>query len=170
MAPPSELPPFNVSGATVLGSSLYFQPDIIFNQPVKLIISTPEFSDIDNLSDVSFYLYRGGEWVLASDRSGNSLISGWMVPKSRVIGDDRIEIKVYHVSGIQSALVGEGAGGGAGISIPPIDDVGSCFIGNLLSSTAGWVYGISFLTIVLIAGGAVLLVVKRKKLICVRKE
>ncbi len=113
---------------------------------------------------LSIYVHNGKEWVLGCDTSGKSPnLNGWLVPGSRINGKNRIEFKVYHFSGIQTALLGEGGGGGAsrnsGSAEQP-DEVGSCFIGNLLGSNSGIIRGMLFITIILMFGGGIIAVIK----------
>jgi len=138
-APTGDLPLFDVSGANAIGIPLNLQPPTIFSVPVKLIMPIPDDSSV---SDISIYLYDGENWVIGCDTSGNSDIPGWMVPGSRVNGNGRIELKIYHFSGLQTALLGEGTGGGSGGSRAngnalPEEEVGSCFITDMLGLKTG---------------------------------
>jgi len=163
IAPISELPFFYVPNATAVGGAINLQPPTIFGVPVKVIIPVSGDSDARRLS---VYLYNGIEWVLGCDTSGVSGISGWMVPGSRRNDNGKIVFKVYHFSGIQTALLDVGAGADSrsgGDVTAPQEEVGSCFIGDLLDLKTGIVYGTLFITIILILGGGMIAVNKRKK-------
>lgn len=138
-APIEDLPSFDVTDATAIGLPLNLEPPTIFNVPVKLIIPIPE--DI-RAGDVSIYVYNGEGWLLGCDTDGNSPdISGWMVPGSRVNGANRIQLKVYHFSGIQAALFGEGGGSSSGFTgdgDEPPEEVGSCWIDTLFPQKQPW--------------------------------
>ena len=159
--PLEDLPPFDVADANAIGVPMNIGPPTIFSVPVKVIIPVPEDVSVKALS---IYVYNGEEWVLGCDTSGKSPnLNGWLVPGSRINGKNRIEFKVYHFSGIQTALLGEGGGAGAsrnsGSAEQP-DEVGNCFIGNLPGFKTGIVYGMLFITIVLIIGGGVIAAIK----------
>ena len=116
-----------MTDAVAVGEPINLQPPNVFSVPVKLIAVTPGQSDV---SGISIYLYTGEEWVLGCDSSNNATLEGWMVPGSRVNGNGRIELKVYHFSGIQAAVVQQAVppvDGGDG-SDDPADDMASCFI------------------------------------------
>ena len=162
IAPLEDLPPFDVTDANAIGVPMNLGPPTIFSVPVKLIIPVPEDSSVRALS---IYVYNGKEWVLGCDTSGKSpILNGWLVPGSRLNGKNRIEFKVYHFSGIQTALLGEGAGGGvpSGGAVPQ-EEVANCFVSDLLNFKTGIVYGMFFFTIVLIIGGGMIAAIKRKK-------
>ena len=132
ISPLEDLPFFDVTGANAIGIPMNLGPPTIFSVPVKLIIPVPEDVSVKALS---IYVHNGKEWVLGCDTSGKSPnLDGWLVPGSRVNGKNRIEFKVYHFSGIQTALLGEGGGADASrnnSSAEQPDEVGSCFIGDL---------------------------------------
>ena len=164
----AELPIFYVPNAYAVGGAVNLQPPTIFSVPVKVIMPVPEESDASRLS---IYLYNGKEWVLGCGISGASDIPGWMVPDSRTNGDGRVEFKVHHFSGLQTALLDEGTdgtdgtdgGGGGGDGISPTDEVGSCFMENLIDFNTSLVFGIFLLTIVVIIVGDLSATIKRKK-------
>ena len=109
--PLEDLPPFDVTNANAIGAPMNIGPPTIFSVPVKVIIPVPEDVSVKALS---IYVHNGKEWVLGCDTSGKSPnLNGWLVPGSRINGKNRLEFKVYHFSGIQTALLGEGTGGGA---------------------------------------------------------
>ena len=81
------------------------------------------------MSGIGVYFYNGEEWVLGGDAQGNPAIEGWMVPGSRVNASGQIELKIYHFSGIQAAVVERSAGGGGtDADEAPEEDVANCFI------------------------------------------
>jgi hypothetical protein len=119
--PMNEIPPLGISGA--VGVPLNLQPHTVFDEPVRIFIPCPGYTDVSGLS---VYYFSGSSWVRASDAAGNVLAGGdgWMVPGSRVNHNapnpPTIEIQVYHFSGAQAgAFSGGGGGGGGG---------GGCFI------------------------------------------
>jgi hypothetical protein len=62
-------------------------------------------------------------------------VEGWMVPVSRVNASGSIQLKIWHFSGIQAAIVSSAAdtdnGGDKGGGDETPDDVANCFINNL---------------------------------------
>jgi len=123
--PIDEMPSLGISGASGVGSPMNLQPPTVFSTPVTLFIPCPGHADVSNLS---VYLFKGTEWVLACDAGGNVQPDGdgWMVPGSRVNhnnGDPScIEVQVYHFSGAWAASSSSGSGGGGG------GGGGGCFI------------------------------------------
>ena len=126
--PMNEIPPLGISGA--VGMPLNLQPHTVFDEPVRIFIPCPGYTDVSGLS---VYYYDGSSWVRACDAAGNVLTGGdgWMVPGSRVnhnaTSPPTIEIQVYHFSGAQAGTFsvsagGGGAGGGGG--------GGGCFIAS----------------------------------------
>jgi len=105
----------------------------VFSTPIKLVMPTPGQTGVSNLV---IYFYNGEEWILGCDASGNSLIDGWMVPGSRVNDADSIELKIWHFSGVQVALVDRSPAGGGGNTRDdegdPEEDVAECFIKTIL--------------------------------------
>jgi hypothetical protein len=123
--PLNEIPPLNVPGSGAIGEPLNLQPPTVFDNPVRIFIACPGYTDVSGLS---VYYYNGSNWVRASDAAGDVLAGGdgWMVPYSRVNHNETdpptIEIQVYHFSGAQAgtfSAIGGGGGGGGG---------GGCFI------------------------------------------
>ena len=124
LGPTDELPVFNVTNAIAVGDSINLQPPNVFSTPIKLIVPTPGKNDV---SGIGVYFYNGEEWVLGCDSTGNATIDGWMVPGSRVNATGSIQLKIYHFSGIQAAVVDRGAGGTGGDEVPE-EEVANCFI------------------------------------------
>jgi subtilisin family serine protease len=118
-----EIPPLNVSGSGAVGVPMNLQPPTVFDNPVRIFIACPGYTDVGGLS---VYYYNGSRWARASDAAGNVLTGGdgWMVPFSRVDHNETdpptIEIQVYHFSGAQAGSFSAGGGGGGG--------GGGCFI------------------------------------------
>ncbi len=122
--PMNEIPPLSISGA--VGAPMNLQPNTVFDEPVRVFIPCPGYTDVSGLS---VYYYNGSNWARASDAAGSVLTGGdgWMVPDSRVNHNETdpatIEIRVYHFSGAQagsfSAGSSSGGSGGGG---------GGCFI------------------------------------------
>jgi hypothetical protein len=128
LGPTDELPVFNVTTAIAVGESINLQPPNVFSTPIKLIVPTPGRNDV---SGIGVYLYNGGDWVLGCDAQGNSPIEGWMVPGSRVNASGSIQLKIYHFSGIQAAVLERSVGGvdtGDDSDEAPEEDVANCFI------------------------------------------
>ncbi|MEJ2223327.1 MAG: hypothetical protein P8X80_21310, partial [Desulfobacterales bacterium] len=100
-----EIPPLNVSGSGAVGVPMNLQPPTVFDNPVRIFIACPGYTDVGGLS---VYYYNGSSWARASDATGNVLPGGdgWMVPGSRVDHNETdpptIEIQVYHFSGAQA--------------------------------------------------------------------
>jgi hypothetical protein len=115
--PMNEIPPLNISGAGAVGLPMNLQPPTVFDEPVRVFIPCPGYTDVSGLS---VYYYNGSNWVRASDAAGNVLTggAGWMVPDSRVNHNETdpptIEIQVYHFSGAQAGTFSGGGGGGGG--------------------------------------------------------
>jgi subtilisin family serine protease len=113
--PVNEIPPLSISGA--VGVPLNLLPHTVFEEPVRVFIPCPGYTDVSGLS---VYYYNGSAWVRACDAAGNVLTGGdgWMVPGSRVNHNETnaptIEIQVYHFSGAQAGVFSGGAGGGGG--------------------------------------------------------
>ena len=134
LGPTQELPVFNVTDAIAVGDSINLQPPNVFSTPIKLIVPTPGKNDV---SGVSIYFYNGEEWILGCDASGNAVAEGWMVPDSRVNATGSIQLKIWHFSGIQAAVVSSTGGGGDGgdtgdDEIVP-EEVGECFITSIFN-------------------------------------
>ncbi len=127
LGPTGELPVFNVTSAIAVGDSLNLQPPNVFRTPIKLIVTTPGKNDV---SGIGIYFYNGEEWVMGCDSKGRATIDGWMVPGSRVNSSGKIELKIYHFSGIQAAVIDRGVVGvdAAGDDEVPEEDVANCFI------------------------------------------
>lgn len=93
-----------------IGWPLNLQPSTVFNEPVTILIPCVVYTDVSGLS---IYYYDGTQWKLACDAAGNVQAGGegWIVPGSRKnynfqddpVNNDpsRIEIQVYHFSGLQ---------------------------------------------------------------------
>jgi Purple acid Phosphatase, N-terminal domain len=131
LGPMDELPAFNVDNAIEVGEPINLQPPNVFSTPIKLIVPTPGRTDT---SGISIYFYNGREWVLGCDASGNSIVEGWMVPGSRVNESGSVQLKIWHFSGIQTAVSDSGSTGGGGDNSgggDPADDVANCFINML---------------------------------------
>ena len=111
--PTRELPIFDIANSSRVGVSINLQPPTIFSTPVKLIIPTP---GIKNTANVRIYVFDGQKWVLGCDRDEREYKEGWYVPGSRINGKDRVEIKVYHFSGVQAAIIEEGIDGSGTVS------------------------------------------------------
>jgi hypothetical protein len=123
-----ELPVFNVTNAIAVGDSINLQPPNVFSTPIKLIVPTPGRNDV---SGIGVYYYNGEEWVLGCDAKGNAAIEGWMVPGSRVNASGSIQLKIYHFSGIQAAVLERSAGGvdtDGDSDEAQEEDVANCFI------------------------------------------
>ena len=119
-----------MTDAIAVGESLNLQPPTVFSTPVKLILRTPGKNDV---SGIGVYVYNGEEWVLACDAKGRATIDGWMVPGSRVNATGSIQLKVYHFSGIQAAVVDRSAVGAVSSSdADPEEEVANCFIRTIL--------------------------------------
>jgi subtilisin family serine protease len=95
--PLNEIPPAGISGA--VGMPMNLQPPTVFDEPVRVFIPCPGYTDVSGLS---VYYFNGSTWVRACDAAGNVLAGGdgWMVPGSRVNHNETnaptIEIQVYH--------------------------------------------------------------------------
>jgi hypothetical protein len=100
--PTAEIPTFDLANSSKVGVGMNLQPPTVFSTPVKLIIPAP---GIENTSNLQIYMFDGKEWVVGCDRDELDYREGWYVPGSRIDGNQRIEFKVYHPSGVQLGIV-----------------------------------------------------------------
>lgn len=137
LGPTDGIPPLNLPSLTPAGASLNMQPSGAgFGIPVTISIPLPAYGSVE---DFHICLYEDGiGWILAWDGKEDSVQPGavnWLAtpPKYYSSSGDgsRIEIQVYHFSGVQAAVSSgssqiaiSGGGGGGG---------GGCFIAALHS-------------------------------------
>lgn len=90
-----------------VGTPLNLQPTgTFFDPPVMVMVPCPGYLDV---SDIVLYVFKNGAWQAACDTLGNVLPAGvgFIKARSRVNHNNgspsRIEIQVYHFTGIQGA-------------------------------------------------------------------